>query len=332
MDLEYKSDILISFIIPVYNLEHYIERTLVKLINEYKKYMEFIIVDDGSTDGSAEIIDNICRENENFRFYKKANGGVSSARNFGLKHAKGKYISFIDGDDIVNLGAVDENINLFKNNIDFIVFGFCIVNGKNTVDYLYNDFNGDSAEDLLKYSIKSERLNSCWSKFYLSDVINSNNLEFPETMKIGEDKVFVLRFISKCRSYKIVDQILYEYMVREGSAISEVGVLRFRDLEAIYLELKNYCSNKQAASAAYYNIFSILFLSEIKYSFKEFSKIMKYIYSSELSSVFSFRLLGNTAENRMVFLFIKNKLIVPAFLYSHFRAKYISIKRKLENK
>lgn len=92
---------LVSIIIPVYNVEKYVSRCLESVVSQIYKNIEIIVVDDGSPDGSAEIIEKYCKRDSRVKLYHKINGGLSDARNFGLSKAKGDYVTYIDSDDFV---------------------------------------------------------------------------------------------------------------------------------------------------------------------------------------------------------------------------------------
>ena len=93
----------VSVIVPVYNVEKYIDKCLTSLVNQTLKDIEIIIVNDGSPDKSQKIIDKYVKKHSNIKSYIKKNGGISSARNYGLKYAHGEYIAFVDSDDYVDV-------------------------------------------------------------------------------------------------------------------------------------------------------------------------------------------------------------------------------------
>ena len=91
----------VSIIVPVYNVEKYLKRCIDSLINQTLKDIEIIVVDDGSTDNSGQIIKKYQEKNSNIKYCKKENGGLSDARNYGMKYAQSEYIAFLDSDDFV---------------------------------------------------------------------------------------------------------------------------------------------------------------------------------------------------------------------------------------
>ena len=101
----------VSVIVPVYNVEEYLERCLDSLVNQTLKDIEIIIVNDGSTDGSKEIIQKYLNKYKNIVYLEKENGGLSSARNYGIPYAKGEYIGFVDSDDYVEITMYENMYN-----------------------------------------------------------------------------------------------------------------------------------------------------------------------------------------------------------------------------
>ena len=121
----------VSVIVPVYNVEKYLDKCLDSLANQTLKDLEIIIVNDGSPDNSEDIIKKYTKKYKNFKYYKKENGGLSSARNYGIKYASGDYIAFLDSDDYVKSDMYEKMYEkAIKGNYDLVVCD---------IDYLYPD-------------------------------------------------------------------------------------------------------------------------------------------------------------------------------------------------
>lgn len=119
---------LLSIIIPVYNAEKYISSCLNSILNQTYTNIEIIIIDDGSTDSSLKICNTFSQTDHRIKIYHKINGGQSSARNVGLKMAKGKYITFVDADDEIDTDVYSCNINYLENNESINIIQYpCIV-------------------------------------------------------------------------------------------------------------------------------------------------------------------------------------------------------------
>ena len=138
----------ISIIIPLYNKEKFITQCLNSILKQTYKYFEAIIIDDGSIDRSKEICLDFCKKDKRFIYYRKDNGGVSSARNYGLNKAKYNYITFIDADDYVEKRYLE---TLIKNKNDLVVEGFKKKENETITEYhnLNNIYNKKETMDLL---------------------------------------------------------------------------------------------------------------------------------------------------------------------------------------
>ena len=141
----------VSVIVPVYNMEKYLSRCLTSLINQTIDNLEIIVVNDGSTDKSDEIIKEYKKANNNIRYVTKENGGLSSARNFGLLYATGEYIAFLDSDDLLALHCIESCMQIVERekDIDLVWHDFYSIdeNGKkidiyNVCDKTYYPYTG----------------------------------------------------------------------------------------------------------------------------------------------------------------------------------------------
>ena len=223
-------DSLISIIIPVYNVEKYIEQCLDTIKKQSYQNFEVIIVNDGSQDNTESICKKIAQSDARFKYFSKENGGVSSARNFGLDNANGHYITFIDGDDWVDpnhleilIKSITENnsdiaicsYKEFKNNIFYIRYY------TNKEKYLLN-FNRMTKEDFLINFPKLLSTNVCFnnsvSKLFRRDLVK--DLRFDNKLKYGEDLDFYFRLYLNTESISFVNQATYVYRIHGDSTTS----------------------------------------------------------------------------------------------------------------
>lgn len=220
-----------SFVVPVYNVEKYLQRCLNSLLNQKFKDFEIILVDDGSTDGCSKICDSFI--SNSVHVFHKNNGGLSSARNLGIKKAQGEYIIFVDSDDWISLNMLEEiNKIVCIKQYDFIKFGVFRINNNKIVniktpsfdsgEYLCDDIRKKIAPGivgqpkLLDYSRTA--LLSAYSYAFKRKFLIKNNLEFKSERKIlNEDKEFNFRTIFFADSIYILKKPLYYYDTREGS-------------------------------------------------------------------------------------------------------------------
>lgn len=185
---------LLSVIIPVYNVEKYIGRCLDSIITQTFTNWECIIIDDGSPDKSGLICDNYAKQDTRIQVIHKKNHGVGSARNDGILKAKGRYLTFIDSDDIINPET-------FENYIKYIEKSDWVIIGLKKVDLDLNSLNKVSKvnqpiiseennyEDVLIKST-SEWMMFCavWNKIYRTDIIRKNNILFSLSTNLHEDR------------------------------------------------------------------------------------------------------------------------------------------------
>lgn len=207
----------ISIIVPVYNVEKYIDKCLKSLVNQTLKDIEIIVVNDGSPDNSQKIIDKYAKKYSNVKSYIKKNGGISSTRNYGLKYAKGEYIAFVDGDDYVDITMFEKLYNKAKEkSYDVVECNPRMVddNGKLIKDVYYTLSNDvTTEEELKKYMINM--YTSVWNKIYKKSLFNKG-IKF-KTGVWFEDVEFLYKLIPFVKSIGFVNENLYYYVQREGS-------------------------------------------------------------------------------------------------------------------
>ena len=207
----------VSVIVPVYNVEQYLEKCLKSLINQKFNNYEIIVVNDGSPDGSQKIIDKYVKKYpELVKGYIKQNGGLSSARNYGLKMASGKYVAFVDSDDYVTdnyLSSLYDDAK--KNNSDIVVCDIIKKCGNNE-EILSCYFNGDN--DIFKNMLIS--LPAAWNKLYSKSLFVDNNIYYPDNIYY-EDLATTGRLLVNAKKISYIDKALYYYIIRDGSIMNQ---------------------------------------------------------------------------------------------------------------
>lgn len=218
---------VISIIVPVYNTSKYLDRCISSLLSQSFKNFEVILVDDGSTDNSAEV----CRRyvNEKVKLYSKQNGGLFDARNFGIKHMSesSQYCCFVDSDDTINsdylkklydsiiISAADLSCggikNIYKNQSDNIPQEFELKAA--VYDDVFNNY-------LFANRLKTGFFNSACTKLYKTEIIRKYNLYF-ENIKIAEDICFNFKYLHFCSKIIVLDDKIYNYYHNEGSLTSQ---------------------------------------------------------------------------------------------------------------
>ena len=207
----------LSIIVPIYNVAPYLRKCVDSLLaQDYADY-EIILVDDGSTDDSGIVCDRLAAADPRVTAIHQLNGGVSSARNAGLEAATGEYVAFVDADDALLGGALK---NMSTENSDLVVAGYAKGNQVCTPadDQLFE--GAEQISSFLDSSILMDKLpllNTVWCKMFKSELIQSAGLKFDETLRYGEDKLFVLKYLTHVESVRTISTTVYDYIVREGS-------------------------------------------------------------------------------------------------------------------
>lgn len=212
---------MVSFIVPVYNGENYIERCLRSIIRNTESDYEIIVIDDGSTDNTLEIIKKVKGESCYVEVYSQKNSGVSSARELGIKRAKGNWIVFVDADDYITSNLVS-CINQIKNEeYDWIVFSGQFQKMR-TLDMNLPDDKRDVITAILNQSqqsgIRNAKLNAVWSKAYKKCIIDRYGVHFEKRLSHGEDMIFNLDYAKNCRIVYCIPESVYSLCANANSA------------------------------------------------------------------------------------------------------------------
>lgn len=210
----------LSVIIPVYNSEKYLNRSIESLLNQTYKNIEIILVDDGSTDSSPEICDLFAEKEKNISVIHKENGGVSSARNAGFDVAQGEYIAFLDSDDYLSNKIYKTLIeDIETNNADIAISGFSREVGKNTfVPYCKDKFEKEFSREEMISNLLQNRYYSCSinNVVFRKDVVK--DIKFDVKISYNEDLLYLFNIMKKCKTAYFTSEPLYFYCDNDGSA------------------------------------------------------------------------------------------------------------------
>ena len=209
----------LSIIVPVYNVEKYLDECLMSLTkqNFIKGEHEIICVNDGSTDESEKILDKYCQNYDYFVKVNKENGGVSTARNLGIELSKGKYIAFVDSDDMVAENAFLPLIEICdKEKLDGFYYGWQYLKDSSKI-YKVLDANQISYTIEKGFKCVTARLNN-----YKKSVIVDNNLTFDSRMRYSQDTLFALYFTNITKRVASTDEPIYYYRENEESAYGKL--------------------------------------------------------------------------------------------------------------
>ena len=219
----------ISILMPVFNVEKYVKYAIESIQAQTLKNWELIILNDGSTDSSGKICDDIAKEDKRIKVIHKNNTGVSNTRNILLDNANSEYIIFVDSDDLIHKDYLMSLLNEeYNNNSDLVVCGFIErkISKNNEVNDSMKLYKTESFMEIDKMKDRilefgnSGLLNPLWNKLYKKNIIFENNIRFKEEVETGEDFVFNLQYISNIKNISFVDKCLYYYIRRSNDSIT----------------------------------------------------------------------------------------------------------------
>lgn len=283
---------LISVIVPVYNVEQYLEKCVNSIINQTYKNLEIILVDDGATDSSGNMCDELAKSDNRIKVYHKENGGLSDARNYGVERATGEYIGFVDSDDYIDSEMYEKLYEAIKKeNVDVAECSLKVIYpGKIELftDEKYYKVLGKT-EYLEEYLTIKKIFGSVWTKLIKSDV--AKKLVFPKG-KLYEDTYYAYDLIEKVDRYVIMNNPYYNYLMRENSITNAKFNPRIFDLIEIVekfhkMTYENYPGLKEAADCrkmyAYFSVLNSILLEENYRDNEYYSKILSYFKRNYIS-------------------------------------------------
>lgn len=249
---------LVSVIIPVYNLEEYIEHCIKSILNQTYTNVEVICVDDGSKDSSAQVIAKLVENDDRVRYIYQDNAGVSAARNKGLENVTGDYVMFVDGDDYMHYQAVEVLVNCIEKSTFSLV---CAPEKKSyTTDEEMPEIDDYSCEeashkDLFSYKYGSVLGKSVWSKIMDADVAKS--VKFVESYSNGEDANYIIKILDSGIKVGVINKNLYYYYERENSCV----MTRFTEKKfSITLSFDDLCEYLENSEYAFLKAYSLQYL------------------------------------------------------------------------
>lgn len=242
---------LVSIIIPAYNVEKYVTDCLDSLVKQTHKDIEIIIINDGSTDKTREVVESYDFKKIRYKIINTTNQGVSTARNIGIENAEGKYLYFLDSDDWVTETFIENLvIQAEKYQSDICFGGWIVLNEKfeKQLDYKSSGltyFDGfKTGIEALKLKMKKEIWISPGTFIFNRDFIESNNLRFVDGYAYGEDIHFINNSILRAKSVTSIDEDGFINRVRSGSATTSAFNEKFFD--SVYLSQKFYTQINQS--------------------------------------------------------------------------------------
>lgn len=209
----------VSVIIPVYNGVLTIKRCLDSILQQTFNDFEIIVINDGSTDSTIDVLLAYEEIDSRIRVLTIPNSGVSHARNVGLLNAKGEWICFIDADDYVLPNYMSSMLEV-SIGVDFVISGFKTF-GKSEIECKYDQSTFDTRQDVNKIIDSKNLVKSLfyypWRKLYRKSIIDDHNIRFEENLKLAEDSCFCIKYFCFVQKVSFCESTSYRYYVTEGS-------------------------------------------------------------------------------------------------------------------
>lgn len=213
---------LVSVIVPAYQAVDDLPRCLQSLSDQTYQELEILVIDDGSRDGTRDVMEAVRKRDPRIRVFFQPHRGVSAARNRGIEESKGKFLVFCDADDYTEKTYVEKMMAHSEQN-DLVVCGYDRVReGKEK--WVYRESGSVPREELYERALCGNEIGgSCWNKLFRMKIIADNALRFQEGISIGEDMLFCVSYYRFCRDIYYVGEALYHYCFHSGSLMKAVS-------------------------------------------------------------------------------------------------------------
>lgn len=339
---------LISIVIPMYNCGKFISECIDSIINQTIKNFELILIDDGSSDDTIKKCQSYLTDSR-VKLISKNNSGVSDTRNMGINHAKGKYIVFVDSDDILESTMLENMLrNMIKFESDLVICNF---------NYLYKNKQKspkifDDSESCYKgYNQICRKLLSCteneyfypiWNKMYKKQIINDFSIKFDKKLYCGEDFKFNIDYLSHCKKISTVPEMLYNYRIIENSLSKRFDFNKWDSEKKIIGYYINFNKKNNFFDTSIHNIYFLKFkecldlLVKSKETQKNQNDFLKKILNDSDFVIAINHLTVNGIYNKYLLLLAKLKLSnililnykLKNWIYNHFLNLFIAMKGK----
>lgn len=333
---------LVTVVVPIYNVEKYLDRCISSIVNQTYKNLEIILVDDGSPDNCPQMCDDWAKKDNRIKVIHKENAGAGMARNTGIDNSCGSYILFVDSDDYIDLQTIEKSVQVIKESqSDVVMFGrftaFADGSLKETpvvTDEYY--FSGNQVvDDILPGLFVHERgigISSC-NKIFNLQLIKDNNIKFKSEREIlSEDAVFHLEYFAYVKVVTIIPESFYYYYRNEDSFSrsykKNLQELNNKFLEHCFLLCEQYGFSNQIINSicARYHIYAFAGMKQIQannFSLKEKKVLLNDFFNDEFlhKSITPESFKSKSMPLKLFFLCIKCRLYIICRILLKFAVK-----------
>ena len=234
----------VSVIVPIFNSEKFLKRCIDSLINQTLDDMEFILINDGSTDSSEKIINSY--DDSRIKYFKRSNHGIGATRNFGIDHSKGEYIGFLDSDDYVESDMYEKMYNeCINKDLDIVICDHFIEKGNDSNILKFVDFGVTCLNDMPNLLLDINL--APWNKIYSRNIFSSDTY-YPVGVKY-EDTPWVALMMSRANKIGKLNEPLYHYIVHDNSQTTVIDERVFDIFKITDILLDNLGDNKYIKSS-----------------------------------------------------------------------------------
>ena len=322
---------MVSVIIPIYKVERYLRKCIDSVLNQTYQDFEIILVDDCSPDNCPAICDEYAKNDDRIKVIHKENGGLSSARNAGIKIASGEYLAFVDSDDTIEQTFLQTLVDGLENNgTDLCATKLKKVfeNSSEEIEQVFSNSIEIVTDKKFDYALTEEKYAGfVTSMLFKREILVNNNLLFDEKIFHGEDLPFTLEYLTHCDKVCFIDSGLYLYLIRENSITTSVRfnkrqftILRAR--ERVLDLIKEYSPKNYNFCKATYLMHAI----KQRYLLEPIKKENQQEYEAVISKI------KNNKKGLLFWKDVSTKLKIKLFLMITFRRCFGTLYRKTKAK
>lgn len=324
----------VAIIIPVYNSSKFLKECIESVLLQTYKNIEIILINDGSTDDSLEIIKSYSKKDKRIRYCSIKNSGVSIARNTGLEMCESEKVIFVDSDDIITPNLVEILINKGEN-AEFVMCGYKVYDMNKNIErkYICPNFSGNIKEycnRIIDFLTPPFLLGPCF-KLFDRKIIEKWNIIFPIDISYGEDAEFVLTYLEHTKTIKCIDNIGYTYRQYDSETLSK----KFRkDKMDIYYRINNHILsllNINDVDGCLQEIYNRHIQNFVEYTKELIISKLKYDEKKKLffnkgysSCVLTYKEKAGllSIAQRILLISLKNKIFFPAYCIFYLKEKF----------
>lgn len=328
----------ISIIIPAYNTEHHIYKCVESVLMQNYRNIEVIIINDGSTDNTKFICEDLMRMDNRIKVINNENKGVSAARNIGIDYASGKYLVFVDSDDLVTSNIYTDMIN--KMDIDSMpICGYSYINSKKDIIGEKKAYIYDCILEKKDFFLLCENfiLNSPVNKIFNLKIIKENNIRFNEELSLGEDLIFVLDYIKYIKKFVLINKPYYKYLVESNESLStkyrsDLLNINIKLIEEIYMKFEEYDVEFELYKRRFFTRSLDLILQGLDNTMRKENDISyceKFKYNNRVLKSSKFKKLINESDLSIVNIFTRIGFRINSYEFIYYSNRILrALKRR----